>query len=134
MSKPPPRSSRLFAELLAIIATTDVVVMSLLAPVAPSVHGFPEAMLHALMLLIMAGPLFFWRMQAAGKNATHDGSGEIAASAISRAGSMTRDVHEVALHSERLAEIARRTSNGAVVTDAQGRIEWINEGFSRICG
>lgn len=33
-----------------------------------------------------------------------------------------------------LAYIVRRTSNGVVVTDRQGRVEWVNEGFVRITG
>ncbi len=36
--------------------------------------------------------------------------------------------------SERLAEIARRTSNAVIITDAQGIIQWVNEGFTRITG
>lgn len=34
----------------------------------------------------------------------------------------------------KLALVAARTDNGVVVTDAKGRIEWINEGFTRITG
>ncbi|MBE2286284.1 MAG: response regulator [Prosthecobacter sp.] len=34
----------------------------------------------------------------------------------------------------KLALVAARTDNGVVVTDAQGRIEWVNEGFTRITG
>ncbi|MBP7815876.1 MAG: PAS domain S-box protein [Phenylobacterium sp.] len=34
----------------------------------------------------------------------------------------------------RLARIARATSNGMVLLDAAGRIEWVNEGFSAISG
>lgn len=37
-------------------------------------------------------------------------------------------------HASRLADVARRTQNAVVVTDALGRIEWINEGFTRITG
>ncbi|MCC6971003.1 MAG: PAS domain S-box protein [Phycisphaerales bacterium] len=40
---------------------------------------------------------------------------------------MTRDLH-------RLSDIARRTSNSVIVTDAQRRITWVNEGFERITG
>ncbi|QDU95947.1 CHASE domain-containing protein [Lignipirellula cremea] len=36
--------------------------------------------------------------------------------------------------SERLAEIARRTSNAVIITDVAGRIEWVNDGFTRISG
>jgi PAS domain S-box-containing protein len=34
----------------------------------------------------------------------------------------------------RLAEIAKRTANAVVITDPCGRIEWVNEGFTRITG
>lgn len=34
----------------------------------------------------------------------------------------------------KLALIASRTDNGVVITDASGKIEWINEGFIRITG
>jgi PAS domain S-box-containing protein len=34
----------------------------------------------------------------------------------------------------RLALVAARTDNGVVLTDTEGRIEWVNDGFSRITG
>ncbi|SDN62085.1 sensor domain-containing phosphodiesterase [Vreelandella arcis] len=34
----------------------------------------------------------------------------------------------------RLSMVAKKTSNGVVITDAQGRIEWVNEGFTRSSG
>ena len=34
--------------------------------------------------------------------------------------------------SRTLAMVASRTNNGVVITDAEGRIEWVNEGFERI--
>ncbi len=40
----------------------------------------------------------------------------------------------VAERAQRLAEIARRTSNAVVMVDRQGYIEWVNEGFTRITG
>jgi PAS domain S-box-containing protein len=33
-----------------------------------------------------------------------------------------------------LTEVARRTSNAVIITDEHGRIEWVNEGFTRISG
>ena len=36
--------------------------------------------------------------------------------------------------SRKLALVAARTDNAVVVTDAQGRIEWVNEGFTRMTG
>ncbi|MCC6536738.1 MAG: PAS domain S-box protein [Bryobacterales bacterium] len=35
---------------------------------------------------------------------------------------------------ERLALVARRTNNAVVITDRDGRIEWVNEGFTRLSG
>ena len=35
---------------------------------------------------------------------------------------------------ERLALVAKRTSNAVVITDARLRIEWVNEGFERLTG
>ena len=34
----------------------------------------------------------------------------------------------------RLSRVASETTNGVVITDAQGRVEWINDGFTRISG
>ena len=34
----------------------------------------------------------------------------------------------------RLSRVASETTNGVVITDVQGRVEWINEGFTRITG
>jgi PAS domain S-box-containing protein len=38
------------------------------------------------------------------------------------------------VHHARLADVARRTTNSVIVTDAGGRIEWVNEGFTRLTG
>lgn len=48
-----------------------------------------------------------------------------------------RDVsHRIELFTEveRLALIARHTNNSVILTDPAGRIEWVNEGFTRISG
>ena len=31
-----------------------------------------------------------------------------------------------------LSLVASRTTNGVIITDASGRVEWVNEGFTRI--
>ncbi|WP_310386222.1 PAS-domain containing protein [Roseateles sp.] len=49
------------------------------------------------------------------------------ARAEAKAGAMTADL-------ERLARVARGTSNAVIASDAQGLITWVNEGFSRISG
>ena len=40
----------------------------------------------------------------------------------------------VAAQLQRLAEVANRTSNAVVVTDREGRIEWVNDSFVRLTG
>lgn len=47
--------------------------------------------------------------------------------ALALAARMTLDL-------DRLAMVARRTSNAVVITDARRRITWVNEGFERITG
>jgi PAS domain S-box-containing protein len=61
--------------------------------------------------------------------------------AESRALQMTAELRQseqrartAATEADRLAEIARRTSNAVVITDVAGGIEWINEGFTRVTG
>lgn len=44
------------------------------------------------------------------------------------------EAREKAAEVERLSEIARRTTNLVVVTDARRRIEWVNEAFERTTG
>jgi len=34
----------------------------------------------------------------------------------------------------RLSRVASQTTNGVVITDTEGRVEWVNEGFTRITG
>ena len=34
----------------------------------------------------------------------------------------------------RLSRVASQTTNAVVITDAEGRVEWVNEGFTRISG
>ncbi len=53
---------------------------------------------------------------------------------MSLAQTMTADLAAAKSSADRLAEIARRTSNAVVITDPQGLIEWVNEGFTRITG
>ncbi len=39
-----------------------------------------------------------------------------------------------AKHLEQLALVAQGTDNGVIITDAQGRIEWVNDGFTKHTG
>ncbi len=45
---------------------------------------------------------------------------------------LERRVQEREVVTRRLALIAERTDNAVILTDAAGRIEWVNEGFTRI--
>jgi PAS domain S-box-containing protein len=37
-------------------------------------------------------------------------------------------------HARKLSMVAARTDNAVVITDRQGRIEWVNDGFTRVSG
>ena len=56
------------------------------------------------------------------------------ARAMQIAREMTIDLRHSKAAEKRLADIARRTSNAVVITDPEGRVEWVNEGFERITG
>ncbi|MBB5350889.1 PAS domain S-box-containing protein [Haloferula luteola] len=43
-------------------------------------------------------------------------------------------MHAQQAEARKLALVAARTDNAVVVTDAEGRIEWVNDGFTRITG
>jgi PAS domain S-box-containing protein len=59
--------------------------------------------------------------------ATLWGVGSSQRRAVHLAERMTRDL-------KRLSTIAERTSNAVIITDAQQRIEWVNDGFTRVTG
>lgn len=50
------------------------------------------------------------------------------------ASSMTADLAAAKKQAEQLAMVATRTTNAVVFTDAERRITWINEGFTRVSG
>ena len=54
--------------------------------------------------------------------------------AVAMAKVMTVELGAAKAQAERLAQIARRTSNAVIISDVQGRIEWVNDGFTRISG
>ncbi len=50
---------------------------------------------------------------------------------------ISRDITEskaVQEQAERLSLVASQTTNGVIITDVEGRVEWINEGFTRLTG
>jgi PAS domain S-box-containing protein len=54
--------------------------------------------------------------------------------ALDLAAQMTASLRASEAEARRLALVASRTINGVVITDADGRVEWVNEGFTRITG
>ncbi|WP_414664838.1 CHASE domain-containing protein [Horticoccus sp. 23ND18S-11] len=55
-------------------------------------------------------------------------------SALALAGRMTAELRASEAEARRLAMVASRTTNAVIITDPQGRIEWVNDGFHRITG
>ena len=60
------------------------------------------------------------------------GRGQARAMALAR--EMTASLRTSEAEARRLSLVASRTSNAVILTDAAGRIEWVNEGFGRITG
>ena len=50
------------------------------------------------------------------------------------AAQIKRQHHENQSKLARLSRVASQTTNGVVITDVHGRVEWINEGFTRLSG
>ncbi len=59
----PPRTPRIFAEILTIIALAEVAVMFILPVIAPRASSVQEAALDAALLSLIASPLIAWRLQ-----------------------------------------------------------------------
>ena len=58
-----------------------------------------------------------------------------ATAARSRQGRRLRErVEAESRHAAKLALVASRTDNAVIITDVRGRVEWVNEGFTRISG
>jgi two-component system NtrC family sensor kinase len=53
---------------------------------------------------------------------------------ISAAVRIERELHRVTAEAQLLALVAQRTHSAVVITDANGRIEWVNEAFCRSSG
>ena len=56
------------------------------------------------------------------------------ARALSLAREMTESLRASEAESRRLSLVASRTSNAVILSDAQGQIEWVNDGFVRLTG
>ncbi|WP_438479047.1 CHASE domain-containing protein [Oleiharenicola lentus] len=56
------------------------------------------------------------------------------ARAVNRGESLSTDMRRAQEESHRLALVASRTASGVILTDTEWRVEWINEGFTRLFG
>ena len=54
--------------------------------------------------------------------------------ALQLAEGMTADLRRAEAESRRLALVAGRTASGVILTDPEWRVEWINDGFTRLFG
>ena len=54
--------------------------------------------------------------------------------ALELAQAMTASLRTSEAEAKRLAMVASRTSNAVAITDADGRIQWLNDGFTRVTG
>ncbi len=54
--------------------------------------------------------------------------------ALRLAGAMTESLRRAEAEASRLALVASRTANAVGLADEQGRVQWINEGFTRLFG
>jgi PAS domain S-box-containing protein len=64
-----PNTPRLFAEILVIIALAELGVMFLLPVIAPDIGSVAEAVLDAMLLVVLGGPLILWRCSSTYKKA-----------------------------------------------------------------
>lgn len=53
---------------------------------------------------------------------------------ITRQRQFEQQIRQSEAKAQRLALVAKHTHNGVIITDAEGRTEWINEGFTRMTG
>jgi len=60
--------------------------------------------------------------------------GRSRALAVSLATEMTANLRATEAETRKLALIASRTENAVVLTDAFGKVEWVNDGFARVTG
>ena len=58
---------------------------------------------------------------------------EVLARGASLAG-LILETHHLQTENARLAEVARQTTNGVVITDPKRRVEWVNERFTQLTG
>lgn len=95
-----------------------------------SIHFTPVTVIAvAGMIASLSSAILVWSLLR-----SRDRAESIARSITADLQASEARMREASSEAQRLAEIARRTSNAIVITDVHGRVEWVNEGFTRISG
>jgi PAS domain S-box-containing protein len=110
--------------MLAVIFVLELLVMVLLHTIMPPRHAVLGMLLDAVLLTCTSGLIIYlWLIRPAQRALdARTAESEALAEAL-----RTREAE-----SHKLALAVSRTDNAVVITDAGGRIEWVNEGFSRM--
>jgi PAS domain S-box-containing protein len=70
------QASRLLAEIVAIVLLAETATMFVLPLLAPGVGALPQALLDGALLVLFAGPLFYWRVRCAVRRSAAPENGE----------------------------------------------------------
>ncbi|MDI1336786.1 MAG: response regulator [Lacunisphaera sp.] len=89
---------------------------------AATFRQLPLAVLTGGLLLSALGAFLTWSLVNSRRRALQLAEG------------MTADLRRAQWESQRLALVASRTASGVILTDAEWRVEWINDGFTRMFG
>ena len=96
---------RFSLEILGIVALAEFAVMALLDQLAPAINALQTDLLAALGLILLCAPLIFWRSRA---------------------------VH--GREWQNLSNAVQSSGNAVLLLDAEQRILWVNQGFTRMSG
>jgi PAS domain S-box-containing protein len=99
------RRNRFSLEILGIVCLAEFAIMQILDQLASHGRGLHANLLDALGLILISAPLIIWRSRA---------------------------VHGREM--QNLANAVQSSNNAIMLLDAQGRIYWVNQGFTRITG
>ncbi len=124
------RSGMSLVPVVLRIALITVSVETLIMLLMPRL-GFPMdslrgAIMDASMLAVVAGGMIYrWVIRPLDRELGRQ---------LEETRLIAEEIKERDAEARKLALLASRTSNAVVVTDSEGRVEWVNEGFTRITG
>jgi PAS domain S-box-containing protein len=97
---------------------------------ASSLPGFEESSSTILPLAALGGGIFL-TLLSTGLTSVLVGMSN---RALRRADDVTEDLRTTEAETRRLALVARHTASAVVLTDVEGKVEWVNESFTRFFG